>query len=259
MTVRVKCYYPLKSAGLILLFFLCIFILPVSHADAAEIIFTNEVTGFKAVIDDKAKLLSATDEYYEQMTEEMEKITSCGNVAFASVSINPYSSVRKYAKNLIRDLFGKESATVFLIDMENREIGVFSSGKMLKMITQSRGYIITDNIYKYATGARYDECAYEAYRQENDILEGRGIAQPMKYISSILLALIFAGIIVYENVRIHSSASAVLTDKLLENTSYRMGVKNLNIVNKSKERVMHESDNGGSSGSRHGGGGSHRF
>lgn len=254
MTVRVKSLSHLKPVCFILFFFLCIFILPVSHADAAEIIYTNEVTGFEAVIDDRAKLLTATDEYYGKMTEEMKKITSCGNVAFVSVSINPYSSARKCAKNTMRDLFGKESSTVFIVDMENREIGVYSSGKILKTVTQSRGYIITDNIYRYATGAHYDECAYEAYRQENDLLDGRGIAQPMKYISSILLSLIFAGIIVYENARSHSSVSAVRADDLLENTNYRMGIKNLNIVNKSKKRTMHESESRRSGGGHRGGG-----
>lgn len=254
MTVHVKSYTALRPVIVILSFFLCLFILPAGKAAAAEVVYSNEVTGFSAVIDDKAGLLSGSDEYYEKMTGEMKKITSCGNVAFASVDVNPYSA-RKYAKNLLHEFFGKESATVFLIDTDNREVYIYSYGAILKTVSQSRAYIIADNIYRSAIGSQYAECAYEGFRQENSLLEGNGIAQPMKYISSILLAFIFAGIIVYENARSHTNVTAVRTDELLKNTKYQMGIKHLTITNKSKHRIDHAtSENTRSSDSSDGGG-----
>lgn len=239
MTVRGKCISSVRLTGFILLFLL--FFVPVSRVSAytAEEIYCNDDTGYDAVILDQAELISTTDEYYEQMTEEMRKITAYGNVAFVSTEDNP-GTTREFAKRTAYELFGKESATLFLIDMDNREIYIYSYGAILRTVTQSRAFIITDNIYRYATGARYDECAYQAFVQENKLLEGRRIAQPMKYISSILLALMFAGVIVYEDARRRTSVDTVGTEDLIRHTDFRLGVENITIKNKKKHRIDHQ-------------------
>ncbi len=215
--------------------------MPVFRVSAytAEEIYHNDDTGYSAVIIDQAKLLSTTDEFYEQMTDEMRKITAYGNAALVTVDDNP-GTVREFAKSTAYSLFKKESATVLIIDMDNREICIYSYGAILRTVTQSRAYIITDNIYRYATGAKYDECAYQAFSQENKLLEGRRIAQPMKYISSILLALMFAGVIVYEDVKRRTSIDTVGTEDLIKYTDFRLGVENISIKNIKKHRIDHE-------------------
>ncbi len=230
-------------------------ILPADTVNAEDI-YTNPSTGYRAVIDDKAEIISEDDEFFDQMTEKMQEITNYGNVSLATVSSGSFESTRDYARSILREEFGKDSSTVFLVDMVHRQIFVFSDGKILKTISQARGYIITDNIYKYATGAQYTECAFRAFEQEVKLLEGGRIAQPMKYISCLLFALLFAGIIVYEYARTCASVTAVTTDELLKHTKYDLGLKDIQIRNLKTRRVDHSdrSSGGGFSGSSSGGG-----
>ena len=261
-------------------FLILCFVITPDRAVKAEEIYRNSVTGYRAVIDDTAGLISDEDPYYGKLTEEMQVLTEYGNAALLTVSEGYIESTRDYAKSNLHSLFGKESATVFLIDLVNRQIYVFSNGDILKTVTQSRGIIITDNIYRYATLAQYTECACHAFEQEIQLLEGSEIAQPMKYISCILLALLFAGFIVYENARKHSAGSVVDSYELLKYTEHNLGVK-VKINNLSKTKYRHDDNKsdsvrssgswfssddssggswgGGSSGGSGGGGGGHSF
>ena len=87
--------------------------------------------------------------------------------------------------------------TVFLIDMSQRYIYIFSDGNNYKMITRAKSETITDNVYKYAVKEQYYQCAEKAYNQMYTVLEGGKIAEPMKYISNTLLSLMHYQLILH--------------------------------------------------------------
>ncbi len=160
-------------------------------------LYTNPDTGYEIFLSDEADLL--TDQEEVQLTEYMEPITQYGNCAFDSVYVRSGSSY-SYAEQYYGDYF-EESGTLFLIDMGNREIHLYSSGEIEKTVTASYANSITDNIYTYASDGDYYQCAQKAFTQELTLLQGGRIAQPMKYISCAFLALIIAFLINYFIVR----------------------------------------------------------
>lgn len=155
----------------------------------AETLYRNAETGYRVLIEDDAALLS--HEEITSLAETMEPITEYGNVAFKSISSNSMDTA-SFAKNFYKNNFGTDSGTIFVIDMDNRNIWIFSDGAVYRTITKSYANTVTDNVYRYASDARYFDCASEAFRQINTLLAGGRVMQPMKYISNALLAVIIA-------------------------------------------------------------------
>lgn len=156
--------------------------------------YTNPETGYRVEIEDDANLLSS--EAKSKLAQTMEEITAYGNVAFVSTN-NNLSSTSSFAKSCYRELFGTKSGTLFLIDMDNREIYIFSDGKVYRTITNSYALTITDNVFRYASAGQYYDCARQAFRQIATLLEGGRIMQPMKYISNALLSLLLGLLICF--------------------------------------------------------------
>ena len=88
-----------------------------------DIIIENDNTTYKIVINDQAHLL--TDEEIEKLKDEMTKLTKYGHIAFITID-NNYLSTDQYAREKYHSLFGIESGSLFLIDMSNRYIYIFS-------------------------------------------------------------------------------------------------------------------------------------
>ena len=84
---------------------------------------TNTNTGYKALIEDDAELLSETE--VEILLDEMMPLTEYGNIVFKSISSNSQST-EQYARSYYHNKFNTTSGTVFLIDMFNRIIYIFS-------------------------------------------------------------------------------------------------------------------------------------
>lgn len=172
-------------------------------------IYENSETGYKVIIEDDADLLSYAEE--QSLANSMEKLTEYGNIAFKSIDRNSYGSTSRYAERYYHETFGKESGTIFLIDMSKRMVYIFSDGKNYKTITKSKAETITDNVYKYASNKEYFECADKAYSQMYTILEGGKIAEPMKYISNALIAVmlaLFANFAIFKIATKNKAASA---------------------------------------------------
>lgn len=161
---------------------------------AGQNFYENPDTGFLAVLEDDAGLL--TEEQLMELAEEMEDITAYGNVAFKTIDVNG-ASTESYARSFYQNRFGTDSGTLFLIDMDNRNIWIHSDGAVYQVITTANANTITDNVYRYASRGDYYGCASEAFRQINALLQGQRIARPMKYISNALLAVILALLINY--------------------------------------------------------------
>lgn len=159
------------------------------HVDAISD-YENPDTGYKVYISDDADLL--TDEEEERLCSQMIDLTQYGNIMFKSIDNNYYGSTSEFAKYYYLDICGLKSGTIFLIDMDYRNIYIYSYGSNYKIITKSKANIITDNTYRYATNEEYYECAEEAFSEIESLLKGEKIAEPMKYICNALLAIMLA-------------------------------------------------------------------
>ncbi|MDE6202314.1 MAG: TPM domain-containing protein, partial [Lachnospiraceae bacterium] len=116
--------------------FLCLWFFPLNaHADGESpytATWENPETGYQIIIEDDADLLSEEEE--TQLAAKMQEITAYGNAAFKSVSYNNYSA-SYFAGLYYHEIFLSESGTLFLIDMDNREIYIFSDGAIYKPVT----------------------------------------------------------------------------------------------------------------------------
>ena len=100
----------------------------------------------------------------------MATITKYGNVAFVTTDYNSVGDIMRYSEKLYKKLFGTESGTMLIIDMDEREISIYSDGDVYKVITDGYGYDITDNIYRYASNGDYYTCASKAFEQMTMLL-----------------------------------------------------------------------------------------
>ena len=159
------------------------------------VLFTNSETGYCVVISDKEDLLTGEEE--SSLLAQMQDLTAYGNAVFVSCSQDEYAETLDYAKQWYYGYFGNDSGTTLMIDMGQRMIALYSAGSNYKEIGREEGYVITDNIYTYASKGDYYGCAESAFRQVLTLLEGGRIARPMKYINNALLALILAVLLNY--------------------------------------------------------------
>lgn len=160
------------------------FISYIVHGDDA--VYRNPNTGYEIYIIDECDLLNDNQE--KQLLNDMKPITDYGNAAFVSV----YSDISTitYAQNKYFELFKNESGSLFVIDMNNRNIWIHSDGKVYQTVTKAYANTITDNVYTYASDQKYYECASEVFKQEYTLLEGGRIARPMKHITNAIISLI---------------------------------------------------------------------
>lgn len=125
----------------ILVLLLAFFVLFIPNVSAYE--KTNEETNYRLLIEDDANLLNDSEETL--LEETMMPLTKYGNIAFKSINSNS-TSTSSYARSYYHNTFGTHSGTVFLIDMDNRVIYIFSDGANYKTITSAKANLITDNI-----------------------------------------------------------------------------------------------------------------
>lgn len=232
----------------------CIFAAETEDTTSSRVSY-NEETGYEIYIDDWADLLTPAEE--KDLLAIMEPITAYGNVAFVSIDYNAYHSVESYAENYGYSHFRNESYTLFVIDMDYRKVCVYSDGAIYDTITKAYANTITDNIYSYASDAEYYECAYHAFDQINTLLEGRTIAQPMKYISNALLAVVLALLINYFLVMFTSRSKKVHDRQLLDGIYTKVDINNPTIQFLHQSRRYSPQSSGGGGGHRGGGGGGH--
>lgn len=248
-----------KMRKILLAVFSCIMILLSVNVDTyADVLIIGD-NGHKVIIKDNANLLNDDEE--DKLAQKMLDITKYGNVAF--VSNDEYcSSTSSFAENAYRKLFGIRDGTIFVIDMYNREIYIFSDGKIYNTITVAYAHTITDNTYKFAKNGKYYECAEEAFDEIYTLLSGHRIARPMKYISNVLIAVIVAFIINYFVVKSSLSGSKANRKRIMSSMNYHCNVENvsMNFLYQTKVYIPPSSSSSGHSGGGHrsGGGGGHR-
>lgn len=224
--------------------------------------YVNEETNYTAKIEDDASLLSL--EQKNQLFEQMKPLTKYGHIAFVSTIYNT-SSVESFSEEYYHRNYFTESGTIFVIDMKNRMIYIFSDGNNYGVITKSKAYSITDNSYTYATRGDYYGCASETFSEIGTLLEGRKISEPMRYTSNAFIALTLAFFISFLFVLRKSKITKATPKSIIKNCNITF-----NILETSAEKTgTHSeyspvSDSGGSSGGgggggSSGGGGGHSF
>lgn len=231
----------------------------------AAVLYTNSETGYAVILEDDADLL--TDEEEVALAECMKGITKWGNVAFKSIDENPVSTER-YIENYYREKFRQNSGTVFLIDMDNRNIWIKNNGEISLVVTNSYSDTITDNSYRYASRGDYFGCAEKVFGEIETLLSGRRIAQPMKYVSNAILAVILALLFNYFLMRRAAKNRVPERHELLSGMRHHYALTNPGAEHlrqtKHYDPQSSDSDNGGSSsggggGGSSGSGGGHSF
>ncbi len=155
----------------------CLFVLFTSVNLFAEVL--------SPIIQDNAELLS--DEEEAQLYKVMEPIVEYGGVAFITNKESHSNLSADLAKSYCEKLFKGESGIVFLLDMHNRRIEFYSTGKIYEVMGVAWSDIVADNVYEYATNRKYFICAQKAFTQIHTILEGGTVAAPMREVSFTLL------------------------------------------------------------------------
>lgn len=243
------------------LFALVIFFSASITVYAEQSVQTNSDTGYALILDDQADFLNDTQE--SALKELMSEITNYCNVAIVTTTEHGYYQTEDFAADYYDDVFGPHaSGTIFVIDRCLDEIFLYSDGDAHKTITNSRAYSITDNTYVYATSSRnydYYTCCYKTLEQIQALMEGRRIAEPMKYICSALLAIILALLINYFIVMSFSRSRKPDIKQVLDGTysSFHLANAHTQFVNHTQTYSPRSSSSGGGGHSGGGGGGGH--
>ena len=218
----------------------------------APIVFGETVPG-EIIIQDGEDLLSAEEE--KLLYLKMQPISEYGGVAFASVS--QYGDTASYAESLYRQYFGRDSGTLFLIDMGERNIWIFSDGAIYRTVTKAYANTITDNVYRYASRGEYYACAAEVYDEIYTLLKGGRISQPMKLICNIFIACIvaFLGNFILLLIQRSKKKEPVAAATAAMTTAVGVSVIAKNMVSSHRSRHVESSGGGGGGGEGGGGGG----
>ena len=180
---------------------------------------TNEDTSYTAIIEDDARILKDT----AAILDSMIPVTEYGNVVLKTISENS-TSADTFAEQYLHNSFGTKSATVFLIDMANRKIYIFSDGAIYKTITNAKAEVITDNVYRYASSGDYDNCAIRAFGQMQKLLEGGRIAEPMHIAGIALISLLLGMIICFIIIWTTTKKKPAKARELIEGTDTSIGI-----------------------------------
>lgn len=215
--------------------------------------YINNKTNYQVIIEDDANLLSESEIY--KLQKEMITLTKYGNIAFKTINQNS-TTTSNYASNYYYEMFGTSSGTLFLIDMDNRYIYIFSDGNNYKTITTAKANIITDNVYKYASKKQYYECAYKSFEQINSLLKGEKIREPMRNISNIFISFIIAFFINFIIVLCNTKIKKAKNKEILSNCNIKFDVNNVYAVKTGTHKVYSPRNDSSSSGSFSGGGSS---
>ena len=208
----------------------------------------NGETGYKAVIEDQAGLLDPAE--YDSLFATMMPITDMCNAGFYTYSGQDRGYVMNKAKAWANSNFSS-TVTLFIIDMSTRQLAVWSSSDVERTLTQSKGYTITDNVYKYASRGQYAACAEAAFNQMNRVLKGEKVSGPMRVISNALLALLAALLLAYLfiSARMEQEVKVSMPDIVTATTGAGAVIAAKTLTKK----IRHSSSSGG--GGFHGGGG----
>ena len=239
------------------------------YRDDPDVDKYNPDTGYRVVIIDAADLF--TSDEIKQLAQEMAPITAYGHAVLITTDENSYGDTQYYSEELYDDMFGYDSGTMFVIDMDERMLWIQSDGEVLKTVNRSYANTITDNSYRYASNGDYYQCASKVFSQIYTILNGGKIARPMKVICSLFMALLISFLVNYFIVNSASKIQNTSSNEMLMGAAKSLRYTTPNVVQTGQTRTYSPQSSGssgggggghrggGGGGGHHGGGGGHRF
>lgn len=234
-----------------------------SGTEAGERYYSVADSQYMIYFNDEEDLIDDSQE--SDLILTMAPITQYGNAAFMTTRIGS-SYYEEATKDIYHGLFGNESGTIFLIDMNNRQLIIFSDGTVYKTVTKSYASTITDNVYKMAKHGDYYGCAKEAFSEISTILSGSKIAQPMRHITNAMLAVFLSTLLLYFISRTISSQRAAGSSEILSAIGAEHRFSSGRALYSRRNRVYNphtdsssSGGGGGGGGGSSGGGGSHGF
>lgn len=142
-------------------------------------------------VEDGADLL--TDEEEARLVERYSAITEYMPAALVTTDRSS-GSTASFAEDYAIRHYGNDPAVIFVIDMDDREIYVYSNGSALRTVSKADARAITDNIYKDASRGDYFACADGALSQILAKCRGERLSRPVKHITNALIAVL-AGVL----------------------------------------------------------------
>ena len=215
----------------------------------------QDTISFDTYLDDSAQLFTMAGK--GRVHSAMQEVAVYTDIAVVTTEDTGGYGTVNYAQNILRDTLDG-TGIVFLIDMQHRQIYLYTdNGNTLLSVAKCES--ITDNVYRYASKENYDECAVRAIKQVAAVMGRRGIPEPMKHISNLLLSaaasLLIVFIIADRKTKIKKPNEVYQLDK---NISKDVKLSNMNTQMTSSHKVYNSSGSGsggGISGGFSGGGG----
>lgn len=208
--------------------------------------------GYTVSVDDEIGLLTPLEQVL--VARDMAPLTAYGDAVFWSTNASGTVDVlaEQYFDAHLSTQHG-HSGVILVIDMNSREICIFTRGDLEKKVGRAGAYAITDNIYRYASFAQYYQCAREGFAQVLSLAEGQRIFSPMRVLCNLLLAISIGLMAAYLLARRFSvqPLRTDVSDTLNAKASVRMTLTNKRLVKSTRRRL----DNGGSRSGGFSGGG----
>lgn len=204
-----------------------------------------DINDYSVIIEDDADLL--TDEEEQNLKSRMTVLTEFGNVLFKTTNYNSGYASLKYIQNYYYNTFGNKKGLAFYIDLNKRQICACASGGLDKLITNSKCDTIMDNVYSYARKGNYYQCAIETFSQMNNVLNGKKIAESMKYICNAILSIMISLFVSYGFIMFFSKKRKVSQKEMIEECIISLEHSEIE-VNKTGTRREYSPMSSGSSG-----------
>ena len=139
------------------------------------------------VVEDNAGILTPDEE--ARLIRDYSAITEYMGAAFVTTDVAS-AGTSAFAEDYAISHYGNSPAVIFVIDMYDRELYIYSNGTALKTITRADARAITDNVYKSASRGDYYECADRTFSQILGKCWGERLARPVKHITNALIAVL---------------------------------------------------------------------
>ena len=221
--------------------------------DERGFFFLVEGSEYMLYFRDGEDLLSGEEE--KDLIQAMIPVTEYGSAAFVTSHVEQ-SDYMDAAKDQLHALFGDSaSSTIFMIDMNHRQLIIFSDGEINKTINRNYANSITDNVYRMAKKGDYHGCAVEVFRQIYTLLSGGKIAQPMKHITNAMLAFILSALILYFISRFNTAKMSATSGEILAMIGAAAAFSNAKTTYNHRSKSYNPRSSGSSGGGSFGGGG----
>ncbi len=111
--------------------------------------------GGQVIVDDQIEILDDT----QALVREAEAFSAeCGwDLMFVTTDDTDGREAREYAEDYFMDHYAQDDGIVYLIDMDNREIYVATSGDAIHFLTDSRIDDMLDAAYEKVSDGKYQE------------------------------------------------------------------------------------------------------